>query len=194
MDEALYTVKEYARRAGVTEQAIYKRIKRENSDLKPYVVELHGRKYIKPEAVELIDDTPTIEQVETEALREMVEMLKEQIAAKDEQISYLQVMNRQLAETNKQLSTALEDTTESLKAAQALHAGTLQQQMQEQDSQDATDSNNDQKEQETDNEINHDRPGDNDAQGDEQKEQHEPETTAQQEEPKKGFFARLFGW
>ena len=57
----------------------------------------------------------------------MVDLLKSQLADKDDQIHHLQKINDQLATSNSQLSKALEDTTASLHAAQALHAQTLQQ-------------------------------------------------------------------
>ena len=52
---------------------------------------------------------------------DVVSLLREELVAKNEQIATLQ---RQ----NEQLTVALQNTTDSLKAAQALHAGTMQQQ------------------------------------------------------------------
>lgn len=127
MEEELLSVKEYAQRAGITEQAVYKRLRNVKSDLHQYLVERNNKKYIKKEALKLIEDKPTYEKLESESLREMVDLLKSQLADKDDQIHHLQKINDQLATSNSQLSKALEDTTASLHAAQALHAQTLQQ-------------------------------------------------------------------
>lgn len=127
MDDKLLSVKEYARHAGITEQAVYKKLRNEKSDLHQYLVVQNHKKYIKKEALKLIEDKPTTEKLESENLREMVDLLKSQIAEKDAQIYHLQKINDQLATSNSQLSKALEDTTASLHAAQALHAQTLQQ-------------------------------------------------------------------
>lgn len=60
-------------------------------------------------------ETNTENTPQTEVLAEMLTTLREQLAAKDRQIEALQ--------------TALTETTSSLQAAQALHAGTIQQQI-----------------------------------------------------------------
>ena len=58
----------------------------------------------------------------TDVSAELVKMLQAQLDAKDRQIDEL---NARLAET----TAALTETTKSLQAAQALHAGTIQQQL-----------------------------------------------------------------
>ncbi len=63
-------------------------------------------------------------QVETEVFTEMLSVLRDQLSEKD----------RQLAEKDRQieaLQTALTETTSALQAAQALHAGTLQKQLEQ---------------------------------------------------------------
>ena len=69
-----------------------------------------------------LPQTKSPETPETQSLRDEIAFLKEQLLAKDRQIEALQGQNTQL-------TTALENTTASLQAAQALHAGTLQQQL-----------------------------------------------------------------
>lgn len=151
----LITVKEYAKAAGVTEQAVYKRLRAPKSDLQQFVVEQNGKKYIKAEALESIVPKQTAVKTETDMLKDMVELLKEQLSVKDEQISSLQKQNEQLTE-------ALQNTTNSLQAAQALHAGTIQKQLTE-----ASESSD-------------------------QTEEHEVTAPApEQTETKKGFFRRL---
>lgn len=127
MDDNLLSVKDYARHAGITEQAVYKKLRNEKSALHQYLVEQNHKKFIKREALKLLDNKPTPEKLESESLREMVDLLKSQLADKDDQIRHLQKINDQLSTSNAQLSRALKDTTASLHAAQALHAQTLQQ-------------------------------------------------------------------
>ena len=59
-------------------------------------------------------------------LQNTISMLQEQLQVKDQQIEQLQ-------DQISQLTIALENTTSSLKAAQALHAGTIQQQIEYKD-------------------------------------------------------------
>ena len=136
MDDQLLSVKEYARHAGITEQAVYKKLKNEKSDLHQYLVEQNHKKFIKSEALKLIEDKQNPEKLESETLREMVDLLKSQIAEKDDQIQHLQKINDQLSAANSQLSSALESASASLQAAQALHARTLQQLQENEDFQD----------------------------------------------------------
>ena len=125
--QELISVKDYAKAAGITEQAVYKRLK--NPNFQKYLVETNGKKLLKAEILETIEEKKTVEQLETENLREMVELLKQQTTMKDEQIKALQMqINAQQQENSKLIST-LESTTESLQAAQALHAGTIQKQL-----------------------------------------------------------------
>lgn len=57
---------------------------------------------------------------------EMMQFLKQQIQIKDQQIAQLQ-------DQGSKLTVALENTTVSLQAAQALHAGKIQQQIEYKD-------------------------------------------------------------
>lgn len=59
---------------------------------------------------------------ENQLLSDLVSTLQQQLAAKDKQI---EAQQQQIS----QLTTALESTTSSLQAAQALHAGTIQRQL-----------------------------------------------------------------
>lgn len=125
--QELISVKDYAKAAGITEQAVYKRLR--TPTFQKYLVETHGKKLLKVEILKTIEDKKTVEQLETENLREIVELLKQQITAKDEQIKELQIQIKSQQQENSKLINALESTTESLQAAQALHAGTIQKQL-----------------------------------------------------------------
>lgn len=90
------------------------------------------------------------------ALQKQLEVMQQQLEVKDKQIEELQHQNATLA-------TALENTTAALTAAQALHAGTIQQQLEQH---------------EPDSE--HDLPT-------------APEGQEEQPAPKQSLFKRLFG-
>lgn len=122
-------VKEFAERAGVSQQAVYKQL---NTRLKPYVELVEGRKLIAEQALfEIygIEVKQTSNQENNQPHNPsstennpLYDILREELTAKNRQIEQLQ---SQVA----QLTSALENTTASLRAAQALHAGTMKQQL-----------------------------------------------------------------
>ena len=82
MEDALLTVKEYAKMKNVTVQSVYKRL---NAGLKDYAVEIDGKKYIKrsvldmPEAEEPVrEQQPEQQEVKTYT-EEYVQLLLERI-------------------------------------------------------------------------------------------------------------------
>lgn len=78
------------------------------------------RKYLETVVPEECEQSETPQ--ESALLTAEIAFLKEQLTAKDRQIDSLQLQITQL-------TTALENTTAGLRDAQALHAGTLQQQL-----------------------------------------------------------------
>ena len=64
-----------------------------------------------------------------EELKQDKQQLAEQLIVKDRQIESLQLQTEQLTKSLQQQAVALENTTLALTAAQALHAGTIQQQL-----------------------------------------------------------------
>ena len=64
-------------------------------------------------------------------LIDLYNILREELKAKDLQISALTKQLSDIINQNNQLTLALQNTTESLKSAQALHAGTIKQQLTE---------------------------------------------------------------
>ena len=115
--ETLLTVKEYAEKAEVTQQAVYKRL---TKGLAPFVVEVDGQKYIKQTALdELAARLQRTQNDKIEADREeesspdsaklldtlnrTIEILQGQLAVKDEQIKDL----------NARLEQALNNTSQS---------------------------------------------------------------------------------
>lgn len=121
----LLTVQEFADAAGISKQAVYKAL---NNKLKPFVQLVDGKKMLKNQAlcevygIEVEQPNNATLNNSSQSFEVLIAMLQKELDAKNEQIEALQ---RQ----NEQLTTALEHTTSSLQAAQALHAGTLQQQL-----------------------------------------------------------------
>lgn len=112
-EKELLTVKEYAEAAGVTQQAVYKRL---NKGLAKFVVEVEGQKYIKAEALSELEpkadrQPETGKQAQTESdvsklvdtLTRTIEILQEQLSIKDSQIKDL----------NDRLEQALNNTAQS---------------------------------------------------------------------------------
>lgn len=137
MQERL-TVQEYAAAAGVSVQSVYKQRKRPGSALAPYFVEDAGKLYILAEALERQEaPKPTEEEEPPRRSRtDTIAMLRGQIAEKDrllaaqaQQIAAQQELLAGLQRSVEQLTASLQATTESLQTAQALHAGTIQQQL-----------------------------------------------------------------
>lgn len=124
------TIKQIADEVGTTKQAMQKRLSREplKTSIPPHVSTDKGTKYIDDAGVELIKaayettdkpiDTPTDKPVDkgidtsTDTVQTLISMLQKELDIKNKQIE--------------DLTSALEHTTASLHAAQALHAGTMQ--------------------------------------------------------------------
>lgn len=177
------TIKELADELGVSKTAIRKYMTPEFREV--YVQTVAGNHLLINEEgckllVESFRKPPQTaanqlpETTENPGLREEVAFLRAQLEAKDRQ---LDAKDRQLEQKDKQLEArdaqiasltlALENTTASLQAAQALHAGTMQAQL---------DAGSD--------------PG---SDIEEIVPEEDPAPAAEQA-PRRGFLARLFGW
>ena len=137
----LMNIKAFAEAAGRSQQAIYKQI---GTRLASYVHEKDGQKYIERRALEEVFKIGDVQPIQPEkapkspgennveqrlyaTLQATIDLLQEQLRVKDQQI---ETKDKQIAaqqEQLTQLTAALEHTTTSLQAAQALHAGTMQQ-------------------------------------------------------------------
>lgn len=103
------TVVEFAAAAGITKQAVYKRIKQ---DLAPYVKEQDGKKTISKEALKLFAKEEPAEagQGQTEALSLLLGRIEEQadtIKAQQQEIEYLRGMLKSADERNNTLTAHL---------------------------------------------------------------------------------------
>lgn len=133
------TIKQIADEIGVSKQAVQKRISREPlcTSIQPYIDKKGNTKYISVVGENIIKSAF----LENECVQENIDMsidnnkhsdnqctqlyienLIKQLDIKDQQIERLQTENEKLIDS-------LENMTQSLKGAQALHAGTIQQQI-----------------------------------------------------------------
>ena len=147
MDNQQYlTVKQFADRAGVSTQRIYQLL---GKSLQEFCKTENGTKYISVEGLKVFDKEPLQEvdkdlqsnlqalpSPEIDLMRETIEALRQQLTVKDDQLSakdeQLAAKDKQLADLTAALLSAQEQhkaLTDALTAAQALHAGTIQERL-----------------------------------------------------------------
>ena len=137
------TIKEFAELAGVTRQSVYKKL---DNSLSTYVSTVDNQKMLQSKALfevyhidvngvdkslqSTVDNNrqPELTRL-SEQFESTVELLKSQLEVKDKQIEQLQ-------KNINDLTAALGNTTRALSAAQSLHAGTIQQQLEHDQSMD----------------------------------------------------------
>ena len=124
------TIKQVAEEIGVSKQAIFYRIKKPplSNDLQSLLSKIDGVFMVALDGEELIKQAFREKTVKEFADKEppkkhddytvVINSLQNELVAKNEQIKELQFGNRELTQ-------ALENTTEALKASQMLHAGTM---------------------------------------------------------------------
>ena len=119
MNKELYTVSEFTKIAGVSKQAVYSRL---DKGLKQFVQKVDGQKMLKKEALQLYDKQE-VEQSNSsnlstlDLLSKTIESLQRQLEEKDKQIE--------------RLTEALIIEQQHASQAQALHAGTIHQALEE---------------------------------------------------------------
>lgn len=135
------TVKQLADSLGVTKTAIRKRFT-EDFRANHLQTTANGVIIISDEGCKLIAETlqttanqipqtaeTVTENTENSLLQTTIAVLREQLSEKDKQITALTSALTTSQEQVKQLTESLHDTTAALTAAQALHAGTIKQQL-----------------------------------------------------------------
>ena len=136
--EKEYTIKEFAELRGVSQQAIYKQL---SGKLSPFVVVRDGQKYISGEffrqetpttehSTNSTEDSTEVEQpverdTDGENYREMLDILREQLREKDNQISTLHTQVAQLFNQLKEKDEHAERLTKLLENAQKIEMGRL---------------------------------------------------------------------
>lgn len=96
------SIKEYADLRGVSQSAVYKRLK---TTLQPYLVEVEGQKMLKIQVLEGEDIQPSnrgVEEVSTPTPQPSSTILEKQLDVKDKQI---EMLNEQIKELQKQMKT-----------------------------------------------------------------------------------------
>ena len=131
MDEekSYITVKEFAKRAGVTTQRIYQML---GKDLQEYYTIIKGVKMIDEAALSLFDKNDFASDLQGD-FANILQVLQSQLVVKDEQISekdkQIEQLQSELAAERKHSREEVEKLTAALTAAQALHAADKQQQL-----------------------------------------------------------------
>lgn len=140
MDNKQYlTVKQFAKRAGVSTQRVYQLL---TKSLQSYCKTENGTKYIYIEGLKIFDkedlqevanDLPSnlqgLASSEMELLKETIEALKQQLTVQDEQLA---AKDKQITDLTAALVSVQEQhktLTDALTAAQALHAGTIKERL-----------------------------------------------------------------
>lgn len=137
--EKYLTVKQFADQAGVSTQRIYQLLAK---SLQPFCKSENGIKYLSVEGLKVFDkedlqgvakdlprDLQGVAKSENELLRETIEALKQQLTVKDDQLA---AKDKQLIDLTAALKSSQEQhkaLTDALTAAQALHAGTIQERL-----------------------------------------------------------------
>lgn len=109
------SIKEFAKRAGITPQAVYKQL---DNKLKPFLIMVDGKKALKIEGLELFKNNQENNQFNNE-LSTVVNLLKDQLAEKDKQIAALsEALERahQLTDQAQRLQAAAEKKVQLLEA------------------------------------------------------------------------------
>ena len=117
--EEFITIKEFAQRAGVSHQAIYDRLRKENDELRKYTKVHNKIKLINIKALALFDSSKLAQvaqpmqasmQATAQALAgqkdDIISLLKEQVAVKDKQIEQ---RDNQIEQLQQDLSASRED-------------------------------------------------------------------------------------
>lgn len=117
MDKKYYTVAEFAKKAGISKQAVYQSLEKK---LNNYVKQVDGKKYIARDAFsvfnsKLIDSTLEKILIQLEEKDRQIALLAEQVKFQDEEI--------------KRRSDEILELTKAFREAQALHAGTIQREL-----------------------------------------------------------------
>ena len=137
MKDEYISVSEFARRAGVSRQAIQQRL---DTSLRDFVKLAQGKKLLNIKGLELFDGVNLAQGFVKENVKlaqgsneqndtleqGILDLLRAELVAKNHQ---LEVKEQQLREKDQRIAALTDRITEMGKAAQALHAGTMQAQL-----------------------------------------------------------------
>ena len=114
---------ELAKVLKVSRQSVYNRM---TKDLSQFVKEIDGKKRLDIAVLEYLGVNEVDEKPSTN-LDEVVKALTYELEVKNEQIQAMTAQISALTNQNAELTNALQNTTQSLMAAQALHVNTVKQ-------------------------------------------------------------------
>ena len=114
---------ELAKVLKVSRQSVYNRM---TKDLSKFVKEIDGKKRLDIAVLEYLGVNEVDEKPSTN-LDEVVKALTHELEVKNEQIKAMTAQISALTNQNAELTNALQNTTQSLMAAQALHASSVKQ-------------------------------------------------------------------
>lgn len=127
------SIKEFAKRAGVSRQTVYNRL---DKDLTAYCKVVDKQKMLDIQALELFSSQEPVKfdsQIDSQILQQfdcnltaVLEALKAQLEAKDKQLQAAAEEKAALLKTVAELTALLATSERSTQQAQALHAGTMQ--------------------------------------------------------------------
>lgn len=117
MDKKYYTVAEFAKKAGISKQAVYQSLEKK---LNKYVKEVDGKKYIARDAFSVFN---------SKLIASTLEKILIQLEEKDRQIAILSEQVKFQDEEIKRRSEEILELTKAFREAQALHAGTIQREL-----------------------------------------------------------------
>lgn len=87
MEKEYISIKEFASRVGVSQQAIYKQL---NNKLKKHLTEVEGKKMLDISALKIFEKKQNESKVEQQLNNKLLDMLQAELEAKDKQIAELQ--------------------------------------------------------------------------------------------------------
>lgn len=117
MDKKYYTVAEFAKKAGISKQAVYQSL---DKKLKKYVKEVDGKKYVSRDAFSVFN---------SKLIDSTLEKILIQLEEKDRQIAILSEQVKFQEAEIKRRSEEILELTKAFREAQALHAGTIQREL-----------------------------------------------------------------
>lgn len=119
MKEEYISISEFAKRAGVSRQAIYSRL---NSDLSTFVDTVNGKKSLNVRALQLFDNSKTDKEVYSSelfsTLKKNNELLTKELEFKNREIEQLREENKRLSEQLLALSDKVGMTLQTITQTQ----------------------------------------------------------------------------
>lgn len=118
MSNGYITIKEYAEKAGVSVQSVYKKINGKNNPIKPYLKRLNNKWYIKETVFETLTEETELQEEKKQTSpassseEKLISILEAELRELREQVKE---KDNQLREKDNQINTLLNQVSESIK-------------------------------------------------------------------------------